>query len=518
MKNRKISIGKIYKWLNLSFKNSIIIIMGVLLGVLSLCSLFFTTYISQNTNEHVTYKIGNPLILIVLLIIILALLFMYDRKYRIDKINTKKIFFALICYTIITGIGVIFLVRGVPVGDQALVSNIADQFNAHNFSSLLRGGYLFVYPYQLGLISLLQLLYRFFGKSQYVVLQVINVGAVLVSQYFLYKITDISFKNKKVNNTLLLLLFGCLPLIMYVVFVYGTLVSLCLGLAAIWAELKYFEDGRYRYFLVAVLAICLAVLIKSNSLIILVAMVIMLFMNIVKEKKPAKFLLVILLILAVVLSGDILNAIYENRSGIIISKGAPSVAWVAMGLKDGPRAPGWYNAYALPKKKDDYSTKEVTELAQASIKKSVAGFVENPSYAISFFGQKFASQWNDPSYQSIWVGSVMLRSGELSKIGNSLYNNDNGRVYNSLLSFMKLYQSLIFISAFGFILLSWRKIKYHQLFLVLVVIGGFLFHMAWEAKGEYIMPYFVMLIPLAAVGVVYALDYINKKTEENTKY
>ena len=76
---------------------------------------------------------------------------------------------------------------------------------------------------------------------------------------------------------------------------------------------------------------------------------------------------------------------------------------------------------------------------------------------------------------------------------------------------MKLYQFLILISALAFIPFSWKRIEYYQLFLILIVIGGFFFHMAWEAKGEYIMPYFVMLVPLAAVGITCVLDYINKK-------
>ena len=41
-------------------------------------------------------------------------------------------------------------------------------------------------------------------------------------------------------------------------------------------------------------------------------------------------------------------------------------------------------------------------------------------------------------------------------------------------------------------------------------IGGFLFHMLWEAKGQYTFTYFILLIPYAAI----ALKNIVKKIED----
>lgn len=38
-------------------------------------------------------------------------------------------------------------------------------------------------------------------------------------------------------------------------------------------------------------------------------------------------------------------------------------------------------------------------------------------------------------------------------------------------------------------------------FLPLIVLGGFLYHLLFEAKSLYILPYFVMLVPYAAYGL-----------------
>ena len=41
--------------------------------------------------------------------------------------------------------------------------------------------------------------------------------------------------------------------------------------------------------------------------------------------------------------------------------------------------------------------------------------------------------------------------------------------------------------------------------------GGFLFSLIWEAKGRYVFPFFVMLIPVAAAGLKIALDLFTER-------
>lgn len=45
-------------------------------------------------------------------------------------------------------------------------------------------------------------------------------------------------------------------------------------------------------------------------------------------------------------------------------------------------------------------------------------------------------------------------------------------------------------------------------------LGGFLFHIAWEAKSEYVLPYFLMLFPYSVRGVsllFYRIDSLIQK-------
>ena len=48
----------------------------------------------------------------------------------------------------------------------------------------------------------------------------------------------------------------------------------------------------------------------------------------------------------------------------------------------------------------------------------------------------------------------------------------------------------------------------HRLLLPMIFIGGFIFHLFWEAKGQYTITYFVLLIPYCAKGLMDMTDDI----------
>ena len=45
--------------------------------------------------------------------------------------------------------------------------------------------------------------------------------------------------------------------------------------------------------------------------------------------------------------------------------------------------------------------------------------------------------------------------------------------------------------------------------LLIVILGGILFHMLWEAKSRYVLPYFVMMLPMAAAGLAELTARVN---------
>ena len=41
---------------------------------------------------------------------------------------------------------------------------------------------------------------------------------------------------------------------------------------------------------------------------------------------------------------------------------------------------------------------------------------------------------------------------------------------------------------------------------IIYLSGGFIFHLIWETKSQYVYPYVYLIIPLAAVGISYVAE------------
>ncbi len=79
---------------------------------------------------------------------------------------------------------------------------------------------------------------------------------------------------------------------------------------------------------------------------------------------------------------------------------------------------------------------------------------------------------------------------------------------------ISIVQKGVILFVFGMsirILFKFRKnISKEVLLLVLIFMGGFFFHILWEAKSRYILLYIVILFPLVSINVPIK-NFINKK-------
>ncbi|MEI3525159.1 MAG: hypothetical protein V8Q27_02735 [Eubacteriales bacterium] len=195
-----------------------------------------------------------------------------------------------------------------------------------------------------------------------------------------------------------------------------------------------------------------------------------------------------------------LTAFYEHRSGIPIESGMPKSLWVAMGMQEGERAEGWYNGFNFDTYVNSDCDPVVSDaMAREAITESLQHFQKDPVYAARFYLRKTLSQWNEPTYEALWVNQ--FHSGDFSTIVQSIYE---GKLYRVLSEYMNLFQLLVFAAVFAGLLIGRKGEKRWQLtelFLPMVILGGFFFHTIWEAKSQYIFPYFVCMLPGAAAGL-----------------
>lgn len=489
-------------------------LFGLFTVILASASMFSTAYFDLDYIERPLYEDDNPILLISVFVILIILLFIFDRKIGLDKINPRFFVGVLMVYTATVATLWLLYSNSDIVADQDIVRDMAGEFYDGQYFSFNKGHYLYVYPYQLGITAFIELSYTIFGRDSLALLRIFNVLSVCLAFFSLYRITDLTFHNKKINNLVILFMFGCFPPIMYCTFVYGNIMGLGFSLAAVWMQLKFFESGKFRYVVLSALSIGYAVLIRRNSLIVLIAMVIMFLLKFLKTRKAVNLLSALIAVAVTFSFTAMLNAYYESRAGIRINEGAPKVIWFAMGLQDGPRAPGWYNGYSATLYVQNDCNPEISaELARQSIKESLKKFKNDPEYAVDFFSAKFSSQWNEPTYQGFWISRLLPKGEKRHEIITSLYYGD---LHFVAVDFMNIYQFIIAFGALCFIILH-RKLTSDQLFLGLIIFGGFLFHMLWEAKAQYVMSYFTMIVPYAAVGIYEMIEFINERINKRQK-
>ena len=80
---------------------------------------------------------------------------------------------------------------------------------------------------------------------------------------------------------------------------------------------------------------------------------------------------------------------------------------------------------------------------------------------------------------------------------------------------MKVLSIIIFSFSLYTLLRDKKKISDESLLLVIIFLGGFCFHFIWEMKSRYTLPYLIILIPFASIGISRIVNILNKKI--NTK-
>lgn len=483
----------------------------LLFGVLTGVSLFLTSYFAPTYEEIPYTKVDIfPLVLLFcgcFLFVMRGITGWILKKEEGQERRIRLLTGAVCLYTLLFGIWWVGAAKCLPLGDQNSVCTAASQFLDGNYEMLTIDSYekyLYIHPHQLGLTALLELTFALFGNGNYLAFEYLSCIGATVTVYAGYRITRCLTVRKEAWIHYLLLATGCFPLLFYVVFVYGEMPSITFSALALLGFLEYRKHGagrkRLLWLAFACVTCALACLTRNNCLILLMAFVLILVTTALGERNFRPLVAALLLVLTFGGARTALRSSYETRSGIELNQGAPMLLYVAMGLQQGEGAPGWSNGYILHnywgEADFDYETSE--SLAKQDIKASASEFLHHPKYALRFFLGKFTSEWNDPTYECY----AMTHIGGDEPRGTVAESIFHGKLHTIFVWFMNGYQSLIYGGVFLWILFGfWKKKDLSVLVLATAIFGGFLFHMLWEAKGRYILPYFVMMLPMAAAGL-----------------
>lgn len=397
-----------------------------------------------------------------------------------------------------------------PTADQLYILRIAKEIYLYgDFSELIKGGYLAKCPHQIGIVLYAFMVTNLFGAYNYMAVQVLNVVHVLGLIWLIERISKKMFPeyNGDLKVSISLMLF--LPLGFYVTFVYGNIPGMFWAVLAIYWQIKNCEEKKVRFLIGSIIAITIAILLKNNNLIVLIAMCVIYVLRAIQNKSKRDLINMVLTVATyVVISGVVTNSVY-TYAGVEKNKGIPMIAYVTMGMQEGPLAEGWWNNYNSEiyyKNHCDYD--EVNRNASDDLKERLTFFYYNPGYFIQFINNKNASQWNNPTFQSMWI----LKNRDSDLIHPWWVDDflEGGKFSVFVEGYMNVYQTLILVGVVSYCILAARRRGWNYVFM-LIFIGGFTFHTIWEAKGQYTFSYFLLIVPYAVSGWREITQFVEKK-------
>ena len=407
-----------------------------------------------------------------------------------------------------------------PKSDPAGLLRIAEEILNQDFHEFEKEGYMYRYPYQSGFVFLCMGAVKLFGTKAYLALQAVNAAALAVFFYLLGKLAALlwGYHKKQVSFFLVICMAGSLPLLMYATFVYGNLPGMALSVAAVYCGELFLKERKKSSLICACVCIAMAIVLKSNCLIPFLAMLIIFIWDILKNKKKSSFLAVLCMLGCYVLVNQAAVFTMEGITGYKLSEGMPKTALIAMGLEESAAGPGTENGESNRiYEENNYDYKATDAAAKEKIFSRLGQYIKNPAAGISFFARKQALQCNEPTFQAFsisegresaitipgWLACIILGRG-------SLYLAEIMNVVHTLI----LFGVCVYIFTFNI-----KDRNLNELVFLIIFIGAFLFQLFYEAKSQYMLIFFFMLLPYAFRGYQMSVSGLNKlrKRENQVK-
>ncbi|MBM7642792.1 hypothetical protein [Streptococcus loxodontisalivarius] len=480
----------------------------VLFGLLLISSLLVQTSLPMDGSEMAKMVATSPLIWIGAAFILFVI---YCLLRDLPKIKPIWLFLAgSLIYLILASV-LIGQVPDVLRDDARAVYDSALAINKGDYGSLLEGGYLYRYPHQLGLVTYERILFALAHTSSAKFLFGLNLLMVLASNFLTWKLTELFFKKAAVTNLVIILSFFFLPQFFFILFAYGLVPGLFFSLLAFYSFIAFMRNGRAVDGLVFLIAMILAYIIRNNYIILTLSFAIIALLDAMYQKRFKTLILVLLTFMLSFGANRALTWHYESLSKTDLS-GEPKIAWVTMGLNDRPiynRVAGWYDAYVeTVYSENDGDFSKIAEQSQEDLADRISYMTSHPAYAFTFFKNKFLSTWTDGLFQSIWSGPIKkLGQTVNASFAKSIYEGKTGyRISYSLAHMILILLYLGVFSGLIFLIKSPMALRLENLIAPVYLTGGFLFHLVWETKSQYVYPYIFLILPLAAFGLVKLLE------------
>lgn len=504
------------KFLNALYENVSLIVYGIIITYLCVVSFFNTCYTSIDYREYTFYLSDKPIRNLLFILITIICLYFIKKSGIVCKINNNKKLFLIIKYVLlllilILGITWVLNTRFYPAADQYSVQKSVVDFINRDYSAFVGDGYISKNHVQCGLFLLSYLFALIFGEMNIIAIEIVNVVACV----FIFKSLSEIVGIYKGSHCMQLIVLSCgilFPVvILYSYFIYGNIIGLAFAILAIKYELMFIKNGRITDCLVSSLCIFLAIMCKSTYEIYFIAMMICLVFNIINEFDYKKIIYLGLLVLALVSSLALPTKFIEGKTGYKMSDGISFYSYIAMGMQEGERAPGWYNGYNY----DSYAecnndSLKQKEFSKKEIDKRIDVFVNDIDYASKFYTKKIVSEWNNPTYQVFWNIQDKFDGGFSPNLFVKKIVSLKGTY--TFQKYLNIVDSIIKFGSLMFVLYLIFNKNNSLLILPITFVGGFLFlSFLSEAKAQYAIMFSILLVPMSIMGYNFIVNSIIEK-------
>ena len=573
---------------------NIVMLLTMLLSMLLFAGSFLTTCYADNMEtQQVLLRPDNPLWNLLELagfgLLFCGCLYLYEKIG--EKFRRGLLVFTL---TFVFGLGILLILFGrtVPAADALSVYNAAAEWILGNTDIIHPTvSYLSYYSQQIGLMAFLELLLRIWNLTGLSVpawhfIKLVYVCLLCGAIWFQYLSLQYLWPEnyKKISCCYLVLVCCNLPMIMYSSFVYGEIPSFAALSVGCYLLLRLLGSispgGSYRdnvsrndapsvtaYDYVprmlrqilftgfgSILFLTLSVMLRKNSLIPIIAVLLVLLFEALRPGRNGKMrlgLLIMAVCLAVTSVGilPLVQKCYEKKAGNTLSSGVTAMSYLAMGMQEASRGCGWYNGFNI----DTYDTAGMdtalaNEISRLAIDERLTYFREHPGYTADFYLHKHLSQWADGTYAS--RQATLATYGGRSAFFKEVYE---GSLSGGYIEWCNAWQNVLYLGVLVFCIDSLKKrrkskvvghmadqtaghtagctadhmadqldanqlgadrhdadqhgadrLGADRLYVyvgLIAVLGGFLFHTFWEANSRYIFSYSLLLMPYCGAGV-----------------
>lgn len=498
-----------------------IIPIFILLAITFVYSIRKSTYFEVNLENETPSYMYDPIGIMLAALAFSVGIFLCLYHFVLKKRGNRAVLRILgITWGILLSFLAIYIYRCGVSSDALHVNRFALEFLNGNYDIFNTDSYLKIYPYQAYMASYFELIYSIFGINNFIAAQIINVIFIGLMLWGLQLIASEVFEQEGVDRLLPIVSMLYIPLYLYSTLIYGDIPGLSLGIWAIYFVVRYLKTNRWQFNIPVAILFCLAVMVKENSKILIIAYGLIMLLKIFEDRKWTRLLLAALVV-CISLSGTaVMKQVYMNKAGLEeFPTGTPTLSWVVMGIQDSDESShgcGWYNGYTISVyQESDYNYDVANEKCKQAIAEAAKEHLSNPGHAAYYYIKKWMSSWNDPEFMIQQLTEWNSRHSENKIPLSDEFIYGQGRTI--LFWIMNLAHMVVLLFAavgtFGII----RHWSLPKAYILLNVCGGMVFHeFVWETSGRYIHPYYVLLMPVAGYGC-YLLCSFGEEIQKRAK-